>query len=176
MTSIVLGGGCFWCLEAVYKRVKGVTDVTSGYAGGDQADPTYEQVSSGRTGHAEVVQVTFDEDITPLDEILGIFWTVHDPTTANRQGYDVGTQYRSVILTTSDEQLAAAKTSAKEAQKLWDKPLTTEIKPLENFYEAEAYHQDYYDSNPEQAYCQIVINPKLKKLREKYAQLVKPGQ
>jgi peptide-methionine (S)-S-oxide reductase len=164
------------CLEAVYKRVKGVTDVTSGYAGGDQADPTYEQVSSGRTGHAEVVQVTFDEDITPLDEILGIFWTVHDPTTANRQGYDVGTQYRSVILTTSDEQLAAAEASAKEAQKLWDKPLTTEIKPLENFYEAEAYHQDYYDSNPEQAYCQIVINPKLKKLREKYAQLVKPGQ
>jgi peptide-methionine (S)-S-oxide reductase len=176
MASIVLGGGCFWCIEAVYKRVKGVTDVTSGYAGGHWPSPSYERVSTGSTGHAEVVKVEYDERTLPTEDVLDIFWAVHDPTTANRQGYDVGSQYRSAIYTTSDEQYMAAVKSAERAKRLWDKPLVTEIKPLEHFYRAEDYHQDYYDKHPEAGYCQIVINPKLKKLRDKFETLLKDGQ
>ncbi len=159
-----LGGGCFWCLEAVYERVDGVVSVVSGYAGGTTAHPTYEQVCTGNTGHAEVVQITFDPKKISYQEILKIFWSAHDPTTLNRQGADVGTQYRSVIFTDSDEQRKEAEASKRDAQKDFDDPIVTEIAPLTAFYPAEDYHQDYFAKNPNAAYCSIVIAPKLKKL------------
>lgn len=172
--SIILGGGCFWCLEAVYQRVKGVLSVTNGYAGGSAKNPSYEQVSSGTTDHAEVVKVKFDPSIIDLQTILQLFWALHNPTTLNQQGNDIGPQYRSIILFHSDEQERIAKASlTNDGQPLWDEPIVTEIKPLDTFYPAEEYHQDYFNQHPDQAYCQIVINPKVTKLKQAFAHLLK---
>jgi peptide-methionine (S)-S-oxide reductase len=159
-----MGGGCFWCIEAVYKRIEGVLSVTSGYAGGETEDPSYEDVSTGRTGHAEVVQIRYDPDRISYDELLELFWKAHDPTTLNRQGADVGTQYRSIILFHDRMQKEAAVRSMKQAAAYFENPIVTEIKPLEKFYPAEDYHWNYYDKNPHAGYCRIVIRPKLKKL------------
>ncbi|MFI5240559.1 MAG: peptide-methionine (S)-S-oxide reductase MsrA [Candidatus Saccharimonadia bacterium] len=167
--STVLGGGCFWCLEAAYQEVAGIHKVTSGYAGGSVPNPSYDQVTSGRTGHAEVVQLEFDPSIITYAEILEIFWILHDPTSLNRQGHDVGTQYRSVIFYKSETQASQAKASIDSAKKFWDKPIVTELAPLDTFYPAEDYQQNYFRNNPDQAYCQIIINPKLTKLRQKFA-------
>ncbi|MGH7687844.1 MAG: peptide-methionine (S)-S-oxide reductase MsrA [Candidatus Dormibacteria bacterium] len=167
-----LGGGCFWCLDAAYREIKGVTHVVSGYAGGTVPNPTYAQVSTGRTGHAEVVQVEFDPEVISYDAILDVFWSIHDPTTKDRQGADSGTQYRSMILTSDDAQAAAARASAEAIQRSWANPVVTEIEPLTAFYPAEEYHQDYFARNPNQGYCQIVINPKLKKVRDHHAELL----
>jgi peptide-methionine (S)-S-oxide reductase len=159
------GGGCFWCVEAVFERVDGVTSAVSGYAGGTTVKPTYEQVCTGNTGHAEVVEITFDPKKVTYEELLNIFWSAHDPTTLNRQGADVGTQYRSVIYTHSEEQRLVAERSKREAQKDFEDPIVTEITPAGPFYKAEQYHQDYFDNNPNAAYCTFVIAPKLKKLK-----------
>lgn len=158
------GAGCFWCVEAVFERIPGVKAVAAGYAGGTKANPTYEEVCSGTTGHAEVAQITYDPSVVTYEALLTMFWKSHDPTTPNRQGADVGTQYRSSIFYHSAEQQAAAEKSKREAQKEFEKPIVTEIVPLERFYEAENYHQDYYKSNPNAPYCTFVIRPKLKKL------------
>jgi peptide-methionine (S)-S-oxide reductase len=169
--TTTLGGGCFWCLEAVYDQLKGVTDVVSGYSGGQPPNPTYEQVCSGRTDHAEVVQVTFDPALIAFDDILGVFFSIHDPTTPNRQGADVGTQYRSVIFYHSEEQREAAERAVERltAEKVWgDDPIVTQLVPLERFYPAEAYHQEYFARNPYQGYCQAVIAPKVANFRQKY--------
>ena len=170
-----LGGGCFWCLEAVYDRLQGVTDVVSGYAGGPRANPTYEQVCSGATGHAEVVQVTFDPEVTSFREILEVFFAIHDPTTLNRQGADVGTQYRSVIFYHSDEQKRVAEDVMRELseQKLWDDAIVTELAPAPEFYPAEEYHQQYFERNPNQGYCQVVVAPKVAKFRSKFSAKLK---
>jgi peptide-methionine (S)-S-oxide reductase len=172
--SIVLGGGCFWCLEAAYKLINGVLSVVSGSAGGAADTAQYETIAAGDTGHAEVVQVSFDPATITLDDILDIFWTIHNPTTLNRQGDDIGPQYRSVIFYTDLGQRLAAEASIKKVQALWDGPVITEVVPLQQFYPAEDYLQNYYDSYPEEAYCQVVINPKLTKLREKFAARLKP--
>ena len=171
----VLAGGCFWCLEAVYDQVSGVTDVVSGYAGGHSPKPTYEQVCSGNTGHAEVVRITFDPAQISYEEILGIFFRIHDPTTLNRQGADVGTQYRSAIFYTSESQKTAAEAMLRQLaeEKVWGKPIVTEVVPLEVFYPAEDYHQEYFARNPYQGYCQFVVAPKVSKFRKKYADLLK---
>ncbi len=161
--SITLGGGCFWCVEAVYTRTNGVVAASPGYAGGRTEDPTYEEVCSGRTGHAEVVRVEFDPAVIPREEVLRLFFRAHDPTTRNRQGNDVGTQYRSIILYESEEQRVAAETVRAEVDAGSNK-VVTEIEPLERFYPAEAYHRDYYDTHPEAGYCRLVIAPKLEKL------------
>ena len=163
-SAATLGGGCFWCVEAVYLRVAGVTAAVSGYAGGTVVNPTYEAVCSERTGHAEVVQVTFDADVVSYERILELFWHAHDPTTLNRQGHDVGTQYRSIILTHDDYQQRCAEASRDKAQKLFRRPIVTEIEPLQQFYPAESYHQDYYAHNARASYCRVVIEPKLRKL------------
>lgn len=165
-----LGGGCFWCLEAVYDQAQGIIDVVSGYSGGRLAEPSYEQVCSGATGHAEVVQVTFDPAVISFREILEIFFTIHDPTTLNRQGADVGTQYRSAIFYRSAEQKAVAEQVIAElnAAGLWDRPIVTEVTPFAAFYPAEAYHQEYFARNPNQGYCQFVVAPKVAKFRKKY--------
>ena len=172
---ITLAGGCFWCLEAVFDQVEGVTDVVSGYAGGSKANPTYEQVCSGSTGHAEVVQVTFDNDVISLPELLEIFFTIHDPTTLNRQGNDVGTQYRSAIYAHSPEQQAIAESVVADltAKNIWDKPIVTELASMDTFYPAEDYHQEYFARNPYQGYCMVVIAPKVTKFRQKYANRMK---
>jgi peptide-methionine (S)-S-oxide reductase len=168
--TAVLGGGCFWCLEAVYNELRGVERVISGYAGGSVPNPTYEQVCSGRTGHAEVVQVTFDPSVISFREIVQVFFTIHDPTTLNRQGADVGTQYRSVILYQSPEQEQVAREVIAEtnASGIWRSPLVTEVTLLERFYPAEGYHQNYFERNPYQPYCQIIIAPKVAKVRQRY--------
>jgi peptide-methionine (S)-S-oxide reductase len=170
-----LGGGCFWCLEAVYDEVRGVAAVVSGYAGGSVANPSYREVTSGRTGHAEVVQITFNPQEVSFKELLEVFFTIHDPTTLNRQGADVGTQYRSVIFTHSPEQKAVAEQviAEMEAAGLWPDPIVTEIAPLTDFYEAEDYHQEYYAQNPEQGYCQVVIAPKVAKFRRQFLNRLK---
>ena len=169
--KLTVGGGCFWCTEAVFNRLEGVVQVVSGYSGGSVENPTYRQVTSGSTGHAEVVQITYDSEIITLKELLEIFFTTHDPTTINRQGADTGTQYRSIILYENEEQRSTAKTVIREfnEKKIWPDPIVTEIKEYEKFYEAEDYHKDYYDKNKMQPYCRIVINPKLSKLREKFS-------
>lgn len=169
MTTYVLAGGCFWCLDAVYRRLKGVTSVVSGYAGGTTESPTYEQVSTGSTGHAEVVQVTFDETIIPADTILDLFFLIHDPTTLNRQGADVGTQYRSAMYYTTDTQKEAFEAAIERAKTHWSDPIVTELAPLVVFYPAEDYHQDYFNKNPGNGYCSIVIAPKIVKARAAYA-------
>lgn len=168
-----LAGGCFWCLDAAYRRIEGVTGVVSGYAGGHVPNPTYQQVCSGTTGHAEAVQVEYDPEAISYPEILDIFWTIHDPTTLNRQGYDIGTQYRSAIFTHDDAQKAAAVASRDAVRKLWRDPIVTEIVPLDTFYPAEEYHQNYFARNPDQGYCVAVINPKLEKLRKQHAARLK---
>lgn len=171
--SIVLGGGCFWCLEAAYQLVEGVGAIESGYAGGDRPNPTYEQVSTGISGHAEVVKLSFNPDIISLTEILDIFWVIHDPTTKDRQGYDVGSQYRSIILYADDDQKQQAQTSKRQIEKQLKRPVVTEVMPLTQFYKAEDYHQNYYRNNPAQGYCQVIINPKLAKLRQTFAARLK---
>lgn len=158
------GGGCFWCVEAVFERVPGVVDVVSGYAGGHVPHPTYEQIGTGRTGHAEVVRIEFDPKVTTYETLLAVFWRAHDPTTPNRQGADVGPQYRSIILTVDDAQRAAAEKSRAAAQAAFAAPIVTEIVALDRFYEAEDYHQDYFARNPTAGYCVYVIAPKLRKL------------
>lgn len=162
--TAVLGGGCFWCIEAVYEQFDGVADVESGYAGGHTDNPDYEDVCSGETGHAEVARITFDPAVISFSDILDIFWQAHDPTTLNRQGADVGTQYRSIILTTDERQDSLARASMEKAQPDFSSPIVTEIVALERFYPAELHHQDYYRRNSRAPYCQVVIAPKLRKL------------
>lgn len=170
MTSYVLGGGCFWCLDAVYRQLKGVEGVESGYAGGQTESPTYYQVSSGRTGHAEVVRVTFDETIVPPDIILDAFFLSHDPTSLNRQGADVGTQYRSIMLYHNHEQERLFKSAKKRAEVHYSDAIVTEIVPLEAFYSAEPEHEDYYARDPQAGYCRAVIAPKVAKARQALGQ------
>jgi peptide-methionine (S)-S-oxide reductase len=162
--SIVLGGGCFWCLEAVYERIEGIIDVVSGYSGGQLKNPTYEQVSYENTGHAEVVRVEFDTTKISLEKVLDLFWKAHDPTTLNRQGGDVGSQYRSIILYKDEAQRRASEASKQAAQAGFRVPIVTELAKLGTFWMAEDYHQDYFEKNPQAAYCVFVIRPKLDKL------------
>jgi peptide-methionine (S)-S-oxide reductase len=166
-----LGGGCFWCLEAVYREARGVVSVVSGYMGGLKPNPTYEQVCSGRSGHVEVVQVTFDSTVIAFREILEIFFTTHDPTTLNRQGNDIGTQYRSVIFYHSPEQRAVAEALIAEltTEKVFDDRIVTAVEPAQAFYPAEDYHQEYFANNPYQPYCSYVVAPKVQKFRKKFA-------
>lgn len=171
--KFVLGGGCFWCLDAVFRDLKGVTEVTSGYAGGDLPSPTYEQVSTGGTGHAEVVRIVFDEAVIPADVILDIYFLIHDPTTPNRQGNDVGPQYRSIMLYDGPEQKQLFETAKLRAQNIWQTAPVTEVVPLDTFYEAEPKHQDYFAKNPESGYCQIVVAPKISKARKAYTKWFK---
>lgn len=168
LDTITLGGGCYWCVEAVYEQLDGVTSVVSGFSGGKTANPTYEEVSSGNTGFAESVQITFDKSKTNLDEIFKVFFTVHDPTTKNRQGADEGTQYRSVIFYKNEAQKLAAQTiiAALKKEKVYDKPIVTTLEPFTKFYEAEKYHQNYFEKNKNQPYCQMVIQPKLDKFEK----------
>jgi len=170
-----LAGGCFWCLEAVFDQLEGVEDVVSGYAGGHVPNPSYKHVCTGETGHAEVIQITFDPQIVSYRDLLRVFFTIHDPTTLNRQGGDVGTQYRSAIFTHSDEQEQAAEDVIGELNEagIWDEPIVTEVSPFEVFYPAEEYHQEYFARNPYQAYCQIVIAPKVAKFRKQYLERLK---
>lgn len=168
-----LGGGCFWCLEAVFEETKGVKDVISGYAGGTTAYPTYEQVTQGKSNHAEVVQITFDPSIIDYTEILKIFWLIHDPTSLNRQGNDVGTQYRSVIFYHDEVQRQKAQESIKVFGEKFLKPIVTELLPLPTFYKAEAYHQDYFKNNPSQGYCVFVVSPKVEHFKHVYKEMVK---
>jgi peptide-methionine (S)-S-oxide reductase len=172
---ITLAGGCFWCIEAVFNELRGVDKVESGYSGGSVANPSYRQVCSGTTGHAEVVQVTFDPKVISLKDILGVFFTVHDPTTLNRQGPDVGTQYRSAIFYRSSEQKTVAEQVIKEIQtsKVWKDPIVTEISPFQAFYKAENYHQEYFKLNGQAPYCRVVIAPKMAKFREHYRDKLK---
>jgi peptide-methionine (S)-S-oxide reductase len=165
--TATVGGGCFWCTEALFQMLPGVKSVASGYAGGTTENPTYKEVCTGRTGHAEVIQVEFDPKVVSYDKILQTFWEAHDPTTLNRQGADTGTQYRSIILYNSEAQKVAAEKSKGEAQKRFSQPIVTEIVPLKHFYKAEDYHQDYYRSNPNQPYCRAVIQPKVEKFEKK---------
>ena len=164
------GGGCFWCLEAVFVEVRGVSSVVSGYAGGQTPNPTYKEVCGGRTGHAEVVQITFDPEVVSYRDLLGVFFGIHDPTTANRQGNDAGTQYRSAIYTEGPEQAAtaAAFVSELEQERVFPGPLTTEVAPLDVFYPAEDYHQNYFRDNPYQPYCMAVVAPKVAKFRKQF--------
>jgi len=169
--TTTLGGGCFWCVEAVYLEMQGVLSVTSGYMGGRVANPTYEQVCSGATGHVEVAQLVFDPAVVSFRDILEVFFTVHDPTTLDRQGNDVGSQYRSVIFYHSGEQKRTAEEVIRElgADGLWSHPIVTEIRPAEAFYRAEDYHQEYFRTHPNQPYCAYIVAPKVKKFREKFA-------
>ncbi len=168
--TITLGGGCFWCTEAIFEELKGVEKVESGFSGGIVAHPTYEQVCTGRTGHAEVSEITFDPKVISLKDLLQVFFTVHDPTTLNRQGHDVGTQYRSVIFYRDDRQRAVAQQVIQEitAKKLWHDKIVTEVVPFKAFYKAEDYHQQYFQRNGDQPYCQIVIAPKVAKFRREF--------
>jgi len=169
----VLGGGCFWCTEAVYLEVKGVTKVESGYTGGAQPNPTYEQVCSGTTGHAEVVRLEFDPALISYRDILEIFFTIHDPTTLNRQGNDVGTQYRSVVYYQSPEQEATARQVIAEMAHVWDAPIVTEVSPAQVYYKAEDYHQNYFAQHPLQGYCAFVVEPKVAKFRKTQTKFLK---
>lgn len=167
------GGGCFWCLEAVFEETRGVLDVVNGYAGGEIQNPTYEQVCSGTTGHAEVVQITFDPTVISYEALLKIFWLIHDPTTLNRQGNDVGTQYRSVIFYHDEQQKERAEASIKAFSTKFLKPIVTEVKLLELFFKAEAYHQNYFKNNPNHGYCVFVVSPKVQHFKHEYKDLVK---
>lgn len=170
-----LAGGCFWCLEAVYDELKGVEDVVSGYAGGQVPNPTYRQVCNGTTGHAEVVQVTFDPSAISYGDLLDVFFTIHDPTTLNRQGNDIGTQYRSAIYYHSPEQKAVAEQKIAEATRNWEKRVVTSVTPIDTFYPAEDYHQEYFANNPYQPYCLAVVAPKVAKARKSFYQKLKAG-
>ena len=169
MRTFVLGGGCFWCLDAVYQKTKGVSAVVSGYTGGHDRNPDYYAVCSGTTGHAEVVAVTFDEEVVPAEVILDMFFVLHDPTTLNRQGYDVGTQYRSSMFYETTEEKILFEDAIERNQPLWGHPIVTEVSRLPVFHRAEEIHQDYYGKFPEQGYCQVIINPKLAKARKYYS-------
>jgi peptide-methionine (S)-S-oxide reductase len=169
----ILGGGCFWCLEAVYLEVRGVTRIESGYMGGQVPNPSYEQVCAGTTGHAEVVRIEFDPRIVSYRDLLEIFFTIHDPTTPDRQGNDVGTQYRSVIFSTSPEQGATARQVVAAMASVWDAPIVTRIEPAQTWYKAEEYHQDYFNQHPLQGYCAFVVAPKVAKFRKVFANRVK---
>jgi peptide-methionine (S)-S-oxide reductase len=173
--TVTLAGGCFWCLEAVYDQLKGVSSVESGYAGGNVQNPSYEQVCTGRTGHAEVVQITYDPQVVSFKDLLNVFFTVHDPTTLNRQGNDVGTQYRSAIFYNTPEQKAIAEQTIADLNKqhLWNDPIVTEVSPLNTFYPAEAYHQEYFANHGNQPYCRVVIAPKVAKFRKHYLDMLK---
>jgi peptide-methionine (S)-S-oxide reductase len=175
LETATLGAGCFWCVEAIFQDLKGVHSVISGYAGGHVKNPTYEEVCTGTTGHAEVAQIKFDPQIISYADLLNIFWTTHDPTTLNQQGADVGTQYRSAIFYHSEQQKQAAEKSKKEISeaKLYADPIVTEIVPISNYYEAEDYHQDYFNINPNQPYCRLVIDPKVQKFRKQYRDKLK---
>ncbi|MFH6982365.1 peptide-methionine (S)-S-oxide reductase MsrA [Marinoscillum luteum] len=175
MEKITLGSGCFWCTEAVFQRLNGVESAVSGYSGGKTKDPFYKEVTTGRTGHAEVVQVTFDPAVISLEEILEVFWKTHDPTTLNRQGNDVGTQYRSAIFYHDPAQQVVAERLKKALDEsgAWGDPIVTEITPFEVFYPAENYHQDYFNENGSQPYCQFVVAPKVKKFKEVFADKLK---
>lgn len=170
--TATLGGGCFWCVEAAFKELDGVGAVVSGYAGGETADPTYREVCSGSTGHAEVVQVEYDPDTISYDDLLEVFFTIHDPTQLNRQGPDVGTQYRSIILAESDEQHDRAAAFIEAVDEQYDDEVVTELEPLETFYRAEEKHQDYFEKNPADAYCQMHASPKIDKVRERFEEIV----
>jgi len=169
------GSGCFWCTEAIFERLNGVVKVESGYSGGKVENPTYEEVCTGTTGHAEVTQITYDPSIISFDELLEVFWKTHDPTTLNRQGNDVGTQYRSVIFYHNEKQKELAENYKAELDKsgVWDNPIVTEISPFTNFYSAEKYHQDYYNNNPNQGYCTFVITPKVEKFEKVFKDKLK---
>lgn len=171
LEMMTVGGGCFWCVEAIYQQIRGVHKVVSGYAGGHVDNPTYQQICSKTTGHAEVIQITFDPDVISYQDLLYIFWRVHDPTTLNRQGADVGPQYRSIIMYHNDEQRQMAEESKAEtdASGLYHNPIVTEIVPLPEFYSAEGYHQNYYRDNPYQGYCRFVIDPKVRKFRKEFS-------
>lgn len=170
MTTYTLAGGCFWCLDAVYRRFKGVKSVVSGYTGGDIAYPSYDKVSGGRTGHAEAVQVLFDETIIPENIVLDIFFTAHNPTTLNRQGNDIGTQYRSAMFYVDGAQKQIFQEAINRAALVWDDPIVTELAMLGEFYDAEQYHQDYFNNNPANPYCSIVIEPKVAKTRKNFTE------
>ncbi len=172
--EIVLGGGCFWCTEAVFSMLKGVVRVTPGYAGGHTKNPTYKQVCGGDTGHAEVLKVEYDPSVIPLEKLLEVFFEMHDPTTPNRQGADIGSQYRSIILYESDEQKTIASRFVKNMRKGFDREITTEIRKLEMFYPAEDYHRDYYSRNGLNPYCALVIRPKVEKIKKEFAKEVRP--
>lgn len=172
---ITLGSGCFWCTEAIFQRLKGVESAVSGYSGGHIKNPGYKEVCTGRTGHAEVVQVTFDPEVISLQEILEVFWKTHDPTTLNRQGNDVGTQYRSAVFYHNENQkmLATQIKQALDVSGAWPDPIVTEITPFETFYAAEDYHQDYFNENGSQPYCQFVVKPKVDKFKKVFADMLK---
>ncbi|GAA1348007.1 MULTISPECIES: peptide-methionine (S)-S-oxide reductase MsrA [Micrococcaceae] len=172
--TLVLGGGCFWCLDAFYRTVKGVRSVTSGYTGGHTPDPYYEQVCSGASGHAEAVRVVFDPEVIPARVILAMFFAMHNPTTLNRQGWDIGTQYRSTIFVADAQDERDAKDAIAAAQELWPDPIVTTIEPLGEFHTAEAIHQDYYSRFPEAGYCQAIVSPKLASARKGFAEWVQP--
>ncbi|MBU6389778.1 peptide-methionine (S)-S-oxide reductase MsrA [Patescibacteria group bacterium] len=176
--TITVGGGCFWCLEEIFKELAGVKTVVSGYSGGHTKHPKYDQVCAGETGHAEVVEVTFDPSIFTLADLLRIFFTMHDPTTMNRQGADSGEQYRSIILYRDEKQRETARQIIREieARKVWDGPIVTQLQPFEAFYPAEGYHQEYYRNNPDQSYCRVVIAPKVMKLRKEFANKLRRSQ
>jgi len=170
----VFGGGCFWCTEAVFKELKGVISVIPGYAGGNTENPTYERVSTGETGHAEVTRIEFDSSLITFHDLLTVFFATHDPTTLNRQGNDVGTQYRSVVLYSIPQQKEQTEKFIAELDETHkDHPIVTEVKPLEKFYEAEDYHKDYFANNPDKAYCQLIVSPKVEKVQQKFAELLK---
>jgi peptide-methionine (S)-S-oxide reductase len=173
--AAVLGGGCFWSMEASFSQLKGIRDAEAGYAGGDRENPTYEEVSSKQTGHAEVVKVVFDPDIISYEKLLEVFFYVHDPTTLNRQGNDIGEQYRSIILYTDPRQENTARDYIEklEEEGIFAGPIVTQVEPLESYYSAEDYHQEYYENNPDQPYCSIVVGPKVEKFEEKFADLIK---
>jgi peptide-methionine (S)-S-oxide reductase len=174
MEKAILAGGCFWCTEAVFQNLKGVEQIVSGYTDGKVKNPTYKEVCSGLTGHTEAIEITFDPEIITFGELLEIFWTTHDPTTLNRQGNDVGTQYRSGIYYLNEGQREIAEHSMREvATKIWDDPIVTELKPASTFYPAEKYHQDYYNRNSYVGYCRIVISPKIAKVKEKFKDKLK---
>lgn len=175
LETITLGGGCYWCVEAVYENLDGVKSVVSGFSGGKVANPTYEEVCTGETGHAEVVQITYDKNITDINEIFKVFFTVHDPTTLNRQGADVGTQYRSVIFYKNDEQRKAAQSIIAELNKakVYNSPIVTKVEPFKVFYKAEDYHQNYYANNKNQPYCKMVIQPKIEKFEKVFKDKLK---
>jgi len=172
LQTATVAGGCFWCTEAVFKQIKGVESVVSGYAGGHVDDPSYEAVCSGETGHAECVQVTYDPDVIDYEDVLTVFFATHNPTTRNRQGPDIGSQYRSVVFYHDEEQRETSEAFITDLGDTYDDPIVTEVEPLETFYPAEEYHQDYYERNPNQGYCAVNIDPKLKKLNEEFRDLL----
>lgn len=173
MEKATFGGGCFWCTEAVFKRIRGVSKVVSGYTGGEKENPTYQEVSMGGTGHAEAIQITFDPKKVSYEDLLYVFFKTHDPTEVNRQGPDVGTQYRSEVFYHDEEQKELAEKMVKRLKDDYDSPIATEITPFDKFYEAEGYHQDYYERNKGKRYCQVIIDPKLKKLQDKMKDYLK---